>query len=80
MRKILTGLLASAALLGLATSAFAMGDCGFGHTKQVMASTGEEEATTLSTYDGDVKLPESVSEADEPSVVVFPSEDERSAE
>jgi hypothetical protein len=80
MRKILTGLLASAALLGLATSAFAMGDCGWGHTKQVMASTVEEEATTLSTYDGDVKLPDSVSEADEPSAVVVPTEDESFAE
>ncbi len=76
MRRLLTGLLATAALLGLATSAFAMGDCGWGHTKQLMASTVDEEATTMSTFDGEVVLPESVSDADDAAVIVVPAEDE----
>lgn len=80
MSRILTGLFASAALFGFASSAVAFGDCGFGHTKQVMASTVEEEATTLSTFDGDVMLPENASEADEAAVIVVPEEDEKTAE
>ncbi len=80
MRKILTGLLASAAVLGLASSAFAMGGCGFGHSKQVMASTVDEEATTMSTFDGATKLPDEVTESDDAAVIVVPSEDETTAE
>ena len=76
MRRLLTGLVATAALLGLATSGFAMGNCSWGHSKQVMASTVEEEAATMSTFDGEVVLPEDVSEADEAAVVVVPAEDE----
>ena len=45
-----------------------------------MASTVEEETTTMSTFDGDVKLPENVSEADEAAVIVVPAEDEETAE
>ena len=76
MRRLLTGLVATVALLGLSTSAFAMGDCGWGHSKQVMASTVEEEAATMSTFDGEVVLPEDVSEADEAAVIDVPAEDE----
>ena len=75
MRRLLTSLLASAALLGFATSAFAMGDCGWGHTKQVMASTADEEATTMSTFDGDVVLPDGVVDTDESAVIAVPEED-----
>ena len=76
MRRLLTGLVATAALLGLATSAFVMGNCSWGHSKQVMASTVEEEAATMSTFDGEVVLPEDVSEADEAAVIDVPAEDE----
>lgn len=76
MRRLLTGMLASAALLGFATSAYAMGDCGWGHTKQVMASTAEDEATTMSTFDGDVVLPEGKSDADDAEANVTPVDDD----
>ena len=76
MRKTLTGLLASAALVAFASQASAMGGCSFGHSKQVMASTAEDEATTISTFDGDVKLPGEFTEADEASVIAPPSDDE----
>ena len=79
MRNMLTGLLASVAVLGLASSAFAFGDCSFGHSKQVMASTVDDEAATMSTFDGDVKLPEEVAESDDAAVIV-PSEDETTGE
>ena len=80
MRNMLAGLLASVAVLGLASSAFAFGDCSFGHSKQVMASTVDDEAATMSTFDGDVKLPEEVAESDDAAVIVVPSEDETTAE
>ena len=76
MRRLLTGMLASAALLGFATSAYAMGDCGWGHTKQVMASTAEDEATTMSTFDGDVILQEGKSDADDAAANVTPVDDD----
>ncbi len=78
MRNILTALFASIAVLAFASSAFAMGGCGFGHTKQVMASVEDDEATTMSTFDDTVKLPETVSEADEANLV--PSDEEAIAE
>ena len=76
MRKTLTTLLASTAIVAFASQASAMGGCSFGHTKQVMASTVEDEAATMSTFDGDVKLPGDVTEADEASVVPLPSDEE----
>ena len=79
MRNMLAGLLASVAVLRLASSAFAFGDCSFGHSKQVMASTVDDEAATMSTFDGDVKLPEEVAESDDAAVIV-PSEDETTGE
>jgi len=74
MRKTLTTLLASTAIVAFASQA--MAECSFGHSKQVMASTVEDEAATMSTYDGDVKLPGEATEADEASVIPLPSDDE----
>ena len=79
MRKILTTLLASGAIVAFASSA--MAECSFGHTKQVMASTADDEAATMSTHDGDLIVPGGVTEADEASVIALPTEDdEKSAE
>jgi hypothetical protein len=79
MRKILTTLLASGAIVAFAPSA--MAECSFGHTKQVMASTVDDEAATMSTHDGDVMAPGKVAEADEASVIAQPTDDdEKSAE
>ena len=80
MRKILTGLLASAAVFAFASSAYAFGGCSFGHTKQVMASTVEEEAESMSTFDGSTMLPEEVSEETDEAAVIVPSLDETPAE
>lgn len=77
MRNILATLLASAAVIAFASQASAMGGCDFGHTKQVMASTVDEEAATISTHDGTVKLPDATDEAEEASVVPLPSDDDR---
>jgi hypothetical protein len=49
MKKLLSGLAATAALALFVSSAQA--DCSF-HNKQVMASTAPEEAVAVSTYDG----------------------------
>ena len=77
MRKTMTTLLASTAIVAFASSAYAMGGCSYGHTKQVMASTADqEEDATMSTFDGAVTLPDDGTLADEAAAVPDKSDDD----
>ena len=79
MRKTMTTLLASTAIVAFASSAYAMGGCSYGHTKQVMASTADqEEDATMSTFDGAVTLPEDDTQADRAAAVTETSDDDES--
>lgn len=77
MRKTMTTLLTSTAIVAFASSAYAMGGCSYGHTKQVMASTADqEEDATMSTFDGAVILPDDGIEADKADAVSDLSDDD----
>ena len=79
MRKTMTTLLASTAIVAFASSAYAMGGCYYGHTKQVMASTADqEEDASMSTFDGAVTLPDDGTQADEANAVSEKSDDDES--
>jgi hypothetical protein len=56
-----------------------MGGCSYGHTKQVMASTADqEEDATMSTFDGAVTLPDDDTQTAEAAAVPETSGDDES--